>query len=70
MNFKYKIMKKAISYELANFCFNYLKLKRDAVFYMYQAKIVNENPFLGGWNDSQFKILILVILILSWKLYY
>ena len=54
MNFKYKIMKKAISYELANFCFNYLKLKRDAVFYMYQAKIVNENPFLGGWNDSQF----------------
>ena len=53
MSFKYKVIKKAVSYELANFCFNYLKLKRDAVFFMYQNKIVNENPFLGTWRDSQ-----------------
>jgi len=54
MSFKYKVVKKGISYELANFCFNYLKLKTDAVFYMYQSKIVNENPFLGTFNDKQF----------------
>jgi len=53
MSFKYKVLKKAISYDLANFCFNYLKLKREAVFCMYQNRIVNENPFLGTWSDSQ-----------------
>jgi len=51
MSFKYKVIKKGISYELANFCFNYLKLKNDAVFYMYQNKIVNENPILGTFSD-------------------
>jgi len=55
MSLKYKVLKKVISYDLANFCFNYIKLKRDAVFYMYQSKVVNENPFLGSWKDSQFK---------------
>tara|TARA_R100000935_G_C2825925_1_gene162279 strand:+ start:1138 stop:1755 length:618 start_codon:yes stop_codon:yes gene_type:complete len=54
MSFKYKVLKKAVSYDLANFCFNYLKLKRDAVYFMYKTNIVNENPFLGTWNDSQF----------------
>jgi len=53
MSFKYKVIKKAVSYELANFCFNYLKLKREAVFFMYQSKVVNENPFLGTWRDKQ-----------------
>jgi hypothetical protein len=53
MSFKYKVIKKGISYELANFCFNYLKLKNDAVFYMYQNKIVNENPILGTFSDIQ-----------------
>lgn len=53
MSFKYKVIKKALSYELSNFCFNYLKLKRDAVSFMYQSKIVNENIFLGTWKDSQ-----------------
>ena len=53
MSFKYKVIKKAISYELANFCFNYLKLKKDAVSFMYQTKLVNENPFLGTWKDEQ-----------------
>ena len=54
MSFKYKVLKKAVSYELANFCFNYLKLKREAVFFMYKNNIVNENTFLGFWNDAQF----------------
>jgi len=53
MSFKYKVIKKGISYELADFCFNYLKLKNDAVFYMYQNKIVNENPILGTFSDIQ-----------------
>jgi len=53
MSFKYKVLKKAISYELANFCFNYIKLKKDAVFFMYKNKIVNENSFLGTWADQQ-----------------
>jgi hypothetical protein len=32
---KYQVIKNAISYELANFCFNYFLLKRDAIKYMY-----------------------------------
>ena len=31
---KYQVIKNAISYELANFIFNYFLLKRDAVFFM------------------------------------
>jgi hypothetical protein len=31
---KYTVIKKAISYELANFGYNYLLLKRDAVKWM------------------------------------
>ena len=70
MSFKYKVIKKGISYELANFCLNYLKLKNDAVFYMYQNKILNKNPILGPLVTYKFLILILVIQILLWKLYY
>ena len=33
---RYQVIKKAISYELANFIFNYFLLKRDAVQYMYK----------------------------------
>ena len=36
---KYQVIKKAISYELANFIFNYFLLKRDAVKYMYENNI-------------------------------
>ena len=36
---KYQVIKNAISYELANFIFNYFLLKRDAVKYMYQNNI-------------------------------
>ena len=50
---KYQVIKKAISYELANFVFNYFLLKRDAVKYMYDNNITYDNGMLGTWNDSQ-----------------
>jgi len=50
---KYQVIKKAISYELANFVFNYFLLKRDAVHHMYSNNYVAENDMLGTWKDSQ-----------------
>ena len=50
---KYQVIKNAVSYELANFCFNYFLLKRDAVKYMYDRNIVAESPILGTWKDQQ-----------------
>jgi len=61
MSFKeknYSIIKNAISYELANFCFNYFLLKRDAVKYLYDKKILlnsielNKHLF-GTFGDAQ-----------------
>ena len=37
---RYQVIKKAASYELANFIFNYFLLKRDAVKYMYKNNIL------------------------------
>ena len=51
MTFKYKVLKKAISYELANFCFNYFLLKRDAVNYMYENNIIAQSSLHGTWPD-------------------
>ena len=50
---KYQVIKKAISYELANFIFNYFLLKRDAVKYMYDNNITYDNGMLGTWTDKQ-----------------
>ena len=50
---KYQVIKQAIPYQLANFCFNYFLLKRDAVKYMYDNNIVAETPLLGTWKDQQ-----------------
>jgi len=50
---KYQVIKNAISYELANFVFNYFLLKRDAVNYMYSNNIVAENCLFGTWKDQQ-----------------
>ena len=36
---RYQVIKKAVSYELANFCLNYFLLKRDAVEFMYKNNI-------------------------------
>tara|TARA_R110000787_G_scaffold75287_2_gene166804 strand:+ start:878 stop:1531 length:654 start_codon:yes stop_codon:yes gene_type:complete len=50
---KYQVIKNAIPYELANFCFNYFLLKRDAVDFMYNRNIVAESPLLGTRKDQQ-----------------
>ena len=50
---KYQVIKNAVSYELANFLYNYFMLKRDAVSYMYQNNIHSQSPILGTWTDQQ-----------------
>ena len=50
---KYQVIKKAISYELANFVFNYFLLKRDAVKFMYDNNLTYDNGMLGTWADKQ-----------------
>ena len=50
---KYQVIKNAVSYELANFIFNYFLLKRDAVDFMYKNNITYDNGTLGTWTDKQ-----------------
>ena len=50
---KYAVIKNAISYELANFCFNYFLLKRDAVKFMYDNNIIADSGLWGTWKDAQ-----------------
>ncbi len=50
---KYQVIKNAISYELANFIFNYFLLKRDAVKFMYDNNITYDIGLLGTWTDKQ-----------------
>jgi len=50
---KYQVIKKATSYELANFILNYFLLKKDAVRYMYQNNIHAQSSILGTWADQQ-----------------
>ena len=61
MNFKevkYQVIKQALSYELANFIFNYFLLKREAVAWMYKNNITYDTGMLGTWTDKQIPILI------------
>ena len=51
---KYLVIKKAISFELANFAFNYLLLKRDAVKWMQDNNYISKfTPGFGTWEDEQ-----------------
>ena len=51
---KYIVIKKAISFELANFAFNYLLLKRDAVKWMQENNYISKfTPGFGTWEDKQ-----------------
>ena len=50
---KYQVIKQAISYDLANFCFNYLLLKRDAENFMYSNNIIADTGMWGTWKDAQ-----------------
>ena len=57
MNFKekkYIVIRNAISYELANFGFNYLLLKREAVKWMQDNNYISKfTPGFGTWQDKQ-----------------
>ena len=57
MNFKekkYEVIPNAISYELANFAFNYFLLKRDAVAWAYKNNYLSKfTPGYGTWEDRQ-----------------
>ena len=51
---KYIVIRNAISYELANFAFNYLLLKRDAVKWMQDNNYISKfTPGFGTWEDKQ-----------------
>ena len=50
---KYQVIKNAISFELANFLYNYFMLKRDAVKFMYDNNIHSYDSILGTWTDQQ-----------------
>ena len=51
---KYILIKNAISYELANFGYNYLLLKREAVAWMHKNNYISEfTPGFGTWKDTQ-----------------
>ena len=49
----YKVVIEAISFELANFLFNYFLLKREAVQYMYNTNMIYDSGILGTWTDEQ-----------------
>ena len=56
MNYKdhcCEIVREAIPYELANFIYNYILLKRDAVEWMYKNNAIQENSLFGTWKDQQ-----------------
>ena len=51
---KYLVIKKAISFELANFAFNYFLLKRDAVKWMQDSNYISRfTTGFGTWEDKQ-----------------
>ena len=52
-NNKYQVIKKALSYEMANFILNYFLLKRDATRFMYENNLHSQSPILGTWTDKQ-----------------
>jgi len=51
---KYIVIRNAISHELANFGFNYLLLKREAVKWMQDNNYISKfTPGFGTWQDKQ-----------------
>ena len=51
---KYLIVRNAISFELANFAFNYFLMKRDATDWMHKNNYVSEfTPGFGTWKAEQ-----------------
>ena len=53
---KYEVVRGAVSYELANFIFNYLMMQRDATAHLYKHGIIKDtalNQLFGTWKDPQ-----------------
>ena len=51
---KYIVIRNAISYEMANFGYNYLLLKQEAVKWMHDTNYISEfTPGFGTWKDKQ-----------------
>ena len=50
---KYTVIRNAVSYDLANFCYNYFLLKRDAIRFMYDNNLIAEHGLHGTWEDQQ-----------------
>ena len=50
---KYQVIKKALSYEMANFILNCFLLKRDATRFLYENNLYSQSPILGTWTDQQ-----------------
>ena len=51
---KYIVIRNAVSYEMANFGFNYLLLKREATKWMQDNNYISEfTPGFGTWKDKQ-----------------
>lgn len=50
---KYQVIRKAISPELAKFCYDYFMLKRDAIDYLYQNNLVPQKQIFGTRQDPQ-----------------
>ena len=51
---KYQVIRHAISGELADFVFKYFLLKRDAVAFLLENKLISEQtPLCGTWADEQ-----------------
>ena len=50
----YKVIKRAISRELAEFCYNYFCNKRNVARLFFDAEYISQlNLDWGGWNDPQ-----------------
>jgi len=51
---KYIVIKKAISKELANFCYDYFMMKRQVAKTMFDTRFINPfTEYFGIWNDDQ-----------------
>ena len=54
MAIKYKIIKNAISKDLAEFCFNYFNIKRQVVYYLWDKNFIPNNvTMFGTLEDAQ-----------------
>tara|TARA_R110000803_G_scaffold185345_3_gene247723 strand:+ start:76 stop:723 length:648 start_codon:yes stop_codon:yes gene_type:complete len=49
---KYSIIKNAINYELANFCYNYFHMKRSVIAHLYKINYCPENDFCGTFTKD------------------